>query len=199
MAMVLKLFWVALLAALALLQTAAHTIDLAAHEERCFFEDMHVGDEMTLTFQVGGGGHLDIDTRLTDPDGQLLYQLLRHDTGTYEFVAEKDGRYTYCFGNNFSTVSHKTVSFNVHGVLYLADDEGLMPAEHELRELAANIQLFKDEQEYLVMRERIHRNTAESTNTRVKWWSVLQTVLVVLVCAFQVYFVKRQFEVRRAV
>lgn len=160
MASVAKLLWAALAALAVLLQVTAHTIDLAAHDERCFFEDMHVGDEMTLTFQVGGGGQLDIDTRVSDPEGQLLYQLLRQDTGTYEFVAEKDGRYTYCFGNNFSTVSHKTVSFNVHGVLYLSDEEGLMPAEHELRELATNMQLFKDEQEYLVMRERIHRNSA---------------------------------------
>ena len=41
------------------------------------------------------------------------------------------------------------------------------------------------------MRERVHRNTAESTNSRVKWWSILQTLLIVAVVAFQVYFVKR--------
>ena len=79
----------------------------------------------------------------------------------------------------------------MHGILYLTEEEGLIPAERELRDLATNVQLFKDEQEYLVMRERVHRNTAESTNSRVKWWSIVQTVLIVAVCAFQVYFVKR--------
>ena len=79
----------------------------------------------------------------------------------------------------------------MHGILYLTEEEGLIPAERELRELANNVQLFKDEQEYLVMRERVHRNTAESTNSRVKWWSIIQTALIVAVCAFQVYFVKR--------
>ena len=79
----------------------------------------------------------------------------------------------------------------MHGVLYLTEEEGLIPAERELRELANNVQLFKDEKEYLVMRERVHRNTAESTNSRVKWWSIIQTVLIIAVCAFQVYFVKR--------
>ena len=34
-----------------------------------------------------------------------------------------------------------------------------MPVEHELRDLATNIQRFKDEQDYLVMRERLHRNS----------------------------------------
>ena len=88
-------------------------------------------------------------------------------------------------------MADKTLSFNVHGVLYLTEEEGLIPAERELRDLANNIQLFKDEQEYLSMRERVHRNTAESTNSRVKWWSILQTLLIVAVVAFQVYFVKR--------
>ena len=35
---------------------------------------------------------------------------------------------------------------------------------------------MKDEQEYIVVRERTHRNTAESTNDRVKWWSILQAL-----------------------
>lgn len=138
---------------------AAHTIDLLPSSEHCFFEDMHVGDEMTLTYQVSGGGHLDIDVRVKDPDNQLLFQQLRKDTGTYDFVAEMDGRYTYCFSNEFSTVTDKTLSFNVHGILYLTEEEGLIPAERELRELATNVQMFKDEQEYLVMRERVHRNS----------------------------------------
>lgn len=31
------------------------------------------------------------------------------DTGTYSFTADQDGRYTYCFSNEMSTVSGKTV------------------------------------------------------------------------------------------
>lgn len=192
---------------------AAHTIDMAPNSEYCFYEDMHVGDEMTLTYQVSGGGHLDVDVRVRDPSGQLLFEQLHKDTGTYEFIADSDGRHVYCFSNKFSVVTDKTLSFNVHGVLYLTEEEGLIPAERELRELANNIQMFKDEQEYLALRERVHRNTAESTNGRVKWWSIFQTTMVVAVCAFQVYFVKRyvatcnpsrtytcrQFEVRRAI
>lgn len=182
-----------LIAVLAILVQLAssHTIDLHPESEYCFYEDMHVGDEMTLTYQVSGGGHLDIDTTVRDPSGRLLFEQKHKDTGTYDFVADTDGRHQYCFSNKFSVVTDKTLSFNVHGVLYLTEEEGLIPAERELRDLANNIQLFKDEQEYLSMRERVHRNTAESTNSRVKWWSILQTLLIVAVVAFQVYFVKR--------
>ncbi|KAN0063385.1 p24 complex component [Thecaphora frezii] len=178
---------------------SAHMIELHPHSKECFFEDLHHGDQMTLTYQVGGGGHLDIDTVLTDPKGRALFSQERRDTGTYSFTASDDGRYTYCFSNEFSTVSDKTVSFNVHGIIYVPDEGEMLPIEREIRDLAAGLQAVKDEQEYLVIRERVHRNTAESTNARVKWWSIVQAFILLIVCGCQIYFVKRHFEVRRVV
>jgi hypothetical protein len=64
------------------------------------------------------------------------------------------------------------------------------PIEREVRELAIGLQAVKDEQEYIVIRERVHRNTAESTNDRVKWWSIGQAVVLVAVCGFQVYYLQ---------
>lgn len=64
------------------------------------------------------------------------------------------------------------------------------PIEREIRQLSAGLTSVKDEQEYIVVRERAHRNTAESTNSRVKWWSVLQTVVLFSVVAWQVYYLK---------
>ncbi|KAK0547812.1 p24 complex component [Tilletia horrida] len=178
---------------------AAHMIELGPSSKECFFEDLHVNDQMTLTYQVSGGGHLDVDTWLTDPHNTPLYQVKRKDTGTYSFTATKDGRYTYCFSNEFSSVADKTVSWNVHGVIYVPDEGTMLPIEREIRDLSAHLQAVKDEQAYLVIRERVHRNTADSTNARVKWWSILQGLMLIGVCSTQVYFVKRQFEVRRVV
>ncbi|KAE8220145.1 hypothetical protein CF319_g6290 [Tilletia indica] len=178
---------------------SAHMIELGPSARECFFEDLHVNDQMTLTFQVSGGGHLDIDAWLLDPHKTTLYTVKRKDTGTYSFTASKDGRYTYCFSNEFSTVADKTVSWNVHGIIYVPDEGTMLPIEREIRDLSANLQAVKDEQAYLVIRERVHRLTADSTNARVKWWSILQGMMLIGVCSCQVYFVKRQFEVRRVV
>ncbi|KAL9939489.1 hypothetical protein V8E36_001306 [Tilletia maclaganii] len=194
-----------LYSAMALLLTSwiqpaqAHMIELAPDSKECFFEDLHSNDQMTLTFQVSGGGHLDIDVWLLDPEGATLYYLKKKDTGTYSFTASKDGRFTYCFSNEFSAVADKTVSWNVHGVIYVPDEGTMLPIEREIRDLGTHLQAVKDEQAYLVIRERVHRNTAESTNARVKWWSILQGLMLIGVCSCQVYFVKRQFEVRRVV
>jgi hypothetical protein len=49
------------------------------------------------------------------------------------------------------------------------------------------------------VRERTHRNTAESTNARVKWWSIFQLGVLIGEGIFQVWWLKRFFEVRRTV
>jgi len=64
------------------------------------------------------------------------------------------------------------------------------PIEREIRDLMNGLTAVKDEQEYIVVRERTHRNTAESTNDRVKWWSVIQAVVLFIVVAWQVYYLK---------
>ena len=69
-----------------------------------------------------------------------------------------------------------------------ADD----PAVRQTSELVAQV---KDEQSYIVVRERTHRNTAESTNARIKWWSIFQLVVLIGQGFFQVWWLKRFFEV----
>jgi hypothetical protein len=79
--------------------------------------------------------------------------------------------------------------FSIHSLILLAADV-VAPIEREIRSLASGLQSVKDEQEYIVVRERTHRNTAESTNSRVKWWSVLQSVVLFLVVGWQIYYLK---------
>ncbi|KAG9000628.1 p24 complex component [Tulasnella sp. JGI-2019a] len=179
--------------------TLAHRVALPASKRECFFEDLHVNDKMTVTYQVGGGGNLDINFFLEDPTKKHVVDHKLQSTGTYSMTADMDGRWTYCFSNEMSTMSDKEVSFNVHGVIYVADDGVVAPIEREVRSLAIGLQSVKDEQEYIVVRERTHRNTAESTNERVKWWSVAQTILLFAVCGWQVYYLKSFFEVKRVI
>ena len=55
--------------------------------------------------------------------------------------------------------SSDACSFNVHGVLYVEDSGEVAPVEAEIRALSTGLQGVKDEQEYIVVRERVHRNS----------------------------------------
>jgi p24 family protein beta-1 len=44
-----------------LASTLAHSILLLPHEQLCFYEELKRDDKLSITFQVGDGGHLDVD------------------------------------------------------------------------------------------------------------------------------------------
>jgi hypothetical protein len=133
-------------------------------------------------------------------------------SGDHSFTATEDGKYTYCFNNEHWGANTKEISFNVHGVVYVPESEApqdplekegefarkwrcgwvLMRAVKQMSELVSQV---KDEQSYIVVRERIHRNTAESTNARIKWWSIFQLLVLTGQGFFQVWWLKRFFEV----
>lgn len=122
------------------------------------------------------------------------------DHGDESIKATTSGKYMYCFSNEKSGRVDIDVSFNVHGVIYVDVNDpradSLDYAIQRLSQLTANV---KDEQAYLVIRERTHRNTAESTNSRVKWWSVFQILVVAVNSLFQIYYLRRFFEVKSVV
>ncbi|KAL1405377.1 p24 complex component [Vanrija albida] len=186
--------------ALALLASAlAHRIDVTAGAKKCFHEEMEIGDKMTITYEVGAstGGKLDIDLVVSDPIGDALYNSYAEPQGTVSITATKRGLYTYCFNNQHSSWARKTLSFNVHGVRYIDDNQELGAVEEEIRDLAQALMVVKDEQSYLVVRERTHRDTCESTNSRVKWWGITQIGILLAVCAWNVHYLKSWFEVKR--
>ena len=62
-----------------------------------------------------------------------------------------------------------------------------------------NIIGAKHEQEYMEVRDRIHRAVNENTNTRVVMWSMFEAFVLLAMTVGQVYYLKRFFEVRRVV
>jgi len=178
---------------------AGYSILLEAAQNLCFFEDLSVGKRFGISFEVGEGGNHDIDFSLKDPSGKYRFTMSRTNSETYSFVAEENGRHQYCFINEFSPVSKKLVTFDI-----ISDDKESATTQPqsgedkaldaEIVELLNNIRALKDDQQYTRVRERAHRDTAESTNERVQWYSIFQVVLLVIVCVFQLWYLRYRFE-----
>uniref|UniRef100_A0A4D5R911 Transmembrane emp24 domain-containing protein 2 n=1 Tax=Scolopendra viridis TaxID=118503 RepID=A0A4D5R911_SCOVI len=182
----------------------AYFITVDAHAEECFFDKVTSGSTMGFMFEVAEGGFLDIDIKITGPDGKVLYQGERESNGKYVFPAHMDGVYTYCFSNKMSTMTPKIVMFSMDiGEAPQAQDVETDAHQNKLeemiKELSTSLTGIKHEQEYMEVRERIHRSINESTNSRVVLWSFFEALVLVAMTLGQIYYLKRFFEVRRVV
>lgn len=82
-------------------------------------------------FQVITGGHYDVDCRLEDPDGIVLYKEMKKQYDSFTFTASRNGTYKFCFSNEFSTFTHKTVYFDFQ----VGEDPPLFPSENRVTAL----------------------------------------------------------------
>eukprot|EP00058_Branchiostoma_floridae_P022183 XP_002607673.1 hypothetical protein BRAFLDRAFT_82884 [Branchiostoma floridae] len=88
------------------------TFELADNDRQCFYEDVDAGVKCTLEYQVVTGGHYDVDCLISDPNEKVLYKEIKKQYDTYTWTSEKKGVYKFCFSNEFSTFTHKTVYFD---------------------------------------------------------------------------------------
>ena len=68
-----------------------------------------------------------------------------------------------------------------------------------INELSNALTAVKHEQEYMEIRERIHRAINDNTNSRVVMWSFFEAAVLLTMTVGQVYYLKRFFEIRRVV
>lgn len=186
----------------------AYFVTIDAHSEECFLEKVtEPGIKMGLMFETVEGGFLDIDIKITAPDGKVIYQGESESSGKYTFAAYDTGIYHYCFSNKMSSMTPKVVMFSIDvGEANKATpgapgeaDVNHTKLEDMIRELSGTLTGIKHEQEYMHVRNRIHRGINESTNSRVVMWSTFEALVLVVMTLGQVYYLKRFFEVRRVV
>lgn len=186
-------------------KSAAFFVTVGARAEECFFDKVKTGTKMGLMFEVAEGGFLDIDVRIEGPDGKIVHSGERESNGKYTFAAHMDGVYKYCFSNQMSTMTPKIVMFSmdIGDAPAEAGEDGDEPSHNKLetmiKELSNALTGVKHEQEYMSVRDRIHRAINENTNSRVVMWSFFEALVLVAMTLGQVYYLKRFFEVRRVV
>ena len=201
-----------LLNAFVLINVQAYFITIDAHAEECFFDRAVAGTKLGLMFEVVEGGFLDIDVKITGPDNKVIYQGDRETNGKYTFATHTDGIYKYCFSNKMSTMTPKIVMFSMdvaenHSNGHQAGGAAAnanSTADHNkleemINELSNALTAVKHEQEYMEVRERIHRAINDNTNSRVVLWSVFEAAVLLTMTVGQVYYLKRFFEIRRVV
>ncbi|KAH0504910.1 Transmembrane emp24 domain-containing protein 9 [Microtus ochrogaster] len=81
----------------------------------------------------------------------------------------------------------------------IAAKDKLSELQLRVRQLVEQVEQIQKEQNYQRWREERFRQTSESTNQRVLWWSILQTLILVAIGVWQMRHLKSFFEAKKLV
>ncbi|KAL6055543.1 hypothetical protein STEG23_020525 [Scotinomys teguina] len=168
------------------LRGAELTFELPDNAKQCFHEEVEQGVKFSLDYQVITGGHYDVDCYVEDPKGNIIYRETKKQYDSFTYRTEVKGVYQFCFSNEFSTFSHKTVYFDFQM-------ESACVTIHEA------LKTVIDSQTHYRLREAQDRARAEDLNSRVSYWSVGETVALFVVSFSQVLLLKSFFTEKRPI
>ncbi|NXP72555.1 TMED3 protein, partial [Ramphastos sulfuratus] len=180
------------------------TFELPDSARQCFHQQLERGTKFTLDYQVITGGHYDVDCSVEDPNGRTLYKEAKKQYDSFPHHAEVEGVYTFCFSNEFSTFSHKTIYFDFQ----VGDEPPILPAmsnrvtaltqmESACVTIHEALNSVIDSQTHYRLREAQDRSRAEELNSRVSYWSLGETFILFVVSIGQVVLLKSFFTEKR--
>lgn len=178
----------------------ALTFELEDKEKTCFTETFPGGKRYVFSYQVIRGGNKDIDAWVVSPNGKIMYKEQRKEGDEYTFDPSK-GDFQFCFGNQFSTISHKVIFFDISpdDVDRLAVEAGdETPRAQTASESACDNIHFEmsavvENQRDYRLKEAIGRHIAEGLHSKVWWWSVGQSMIILIIGFGQVFILKTFF------
>lgn len=191
------------------LYASALTLQVEPREEACFYEDLESGKTFRLEFEVVRGGLLDIKVKIFDPQQNTVLDkmaffnrnddALNEQEGRISFQAGVSGTYKLCFDNTMSRWTAKVVSFFVmhdqpkdpHGDV--AKLEHLGPMVDSVIKIADQLDVIENAQHHMRVREQSARDSIEQTHSRVHWVSLIDSLLLIGMTAFQLYYIRHWF------
>ncbi|KAK7460598.1 hypothetical protein VKT23_009318 [Stygiomarasmius scandens] len=182
---------------------SALTTAIAANERLCFYADVDkAGEKIGFYFAVQSGGSFDIDFDIKDPNDKIVLDGQRERQGDYVLTANTVGEYAFCFENDMSTLTEKLIDFDI---MVESEPRREAPAkpgqiseqtsalEESIFRLNGLLMNIKRTQKHFHTRENRGFSVVKSTQNRLFWYAVLESVGIIGMAIFQVYVLQTFF------
>ena len=189
---------------LALLSSVrSYVITIPPRSQECFFEELQFKERMLATYEVVSGGMLDVNVRVTGPDGKVVYEQEREKDGSVQFFALTRGAYQICFSNAMSTMTSKMLSFNIYSGSELhriqnAKNDSVEPLDKAVMAVTESVRKLTDTYSYLRTRIFACQWTVESTSDSVWLYGSINIVLAIAALFLRTVFIVKPFNAKPA-
>lgn len=176
------------------------TFELNPRATEEFFEEVDVLPSFIRgAWFVSSSESRDIDFSILDPSKNSIVQQKGKKEGIFYFDAKRRGEYSFVFKNTKMIQKH-LITFALHcgnSTEELLKEEHLSPFEQQLLEVQKSVKDFQLDQQFAQLRMESHYKTVADANRNVFWFSLLECLGVVLVTAWQIFYIKKLLDNRR--
>ena len=190
-------------------------------EKKCFIEEIpdetmitgkyrtQLYDDSTNDYMPASPG-IGMHVEVLDPEKKTVLSKFYASEGRFTFTSHTPGEHHICLHTNSSKWSlfaggrlrvHLEILVGEHANDYeqIASKDKLTELQLRMRQLLDQIDQITKEQAYQRYREERFRSTSESTNQRVLWWALLQTLVLLTTGLWQMRHLKGFFEAKKLV
>jgi len=182
---------------------------LEAGSEKCLKEEVHKDVLVTGNYNVEDKASIDVDIKITDSKAHILFQKEEANEGKFAFTLDTADVFSVCFNARAGAQAKKgeavevelTIKRGVEAKNYdeLAKAEQLKPLELELRRLEDLTESIVNDFALMKKREEEMRDTNESTNSRVLYFSIFSMACLIFLATWQVLYLKKYFKKQRLI
>eukprot|EP01112_Ceratiomyxa_fruticulosa_P014173 TRINITY_DN403_c0_g2_i9.p1 TRINITY_DN403_c0_g2~~TRINITY_DN403_c0_g2_i9.p1 ORF type:complete len:217 (-),score=44.77 TRINITY_DN403_c0_g2_i9:142-792(-) len=199
-------------------QCFASYFEISGGIQKCFLEEVpkdtlitgkYKVEDLNEVANINANSRLGLTVKVLDPEFNMIMDRSYPPEGRFAFTTQSGGEHQICVSTNASRWFGPTVKARIHldiasgvaAVDYeeIAKQEHLGILEVAVRRLNDRVAAIRKEQSYQRGREVSFRNTSESTNARVMWWSALQVVVLLASGVFQMRHLKSFFKAKKLV
>jgi len=188
-------------------------------EKKCFIEDIpddtivvgkykvEIFDRQQGKFVPSVSG-LGMHVEVRDPEENALMSRTYAAEGRFTFTSNTAGEHIICLHANSSAWFggaqlrvHLSISVGERANDYeqIAAKDKLSELQLRVRQLLDQVEQISKEQNYQRYREERFRETSESTNQRVLYWALAQTLILIITGLWQMRHLKSFFEAKKLV
>ncbi|XP_071780278.1 transmembrane emp24 domain-containing protein 10-like [Centroberyx gerrardi] len=185
------------------------TFYLPVNFRKCLREEIHKDVLVTGEYEVSEQPNTKTNLKITDSSGHTLYTKDDASKGKFAFTTEDYDMFEVCFESKSplgtGRVPDQLINLDMkHGVEAknyeeIAKVEKLKPLEVELRRLEDLSESIVNDFAYMKKREEEMRDTNESTNTRVLYFSIFSMCCLIGLATWQVLYLRRFFKAKKLI
>ncbi|XP_065919816.1 transmembrane emp24 domain-containing protein 10-like [Dysidea avara] len=185
------------------------TFYLSADTTKCIREEVHKDVLVVGEYNLNDAPYLRTDIMVTDSQRHTLYKKESVSKGKFAFTTEDYEIFEVCFtsysqghaGTDMDRSVQLTLRHGVEAKNYddVAKAEKMKPMEMELRRLEDLAESIVNDFAYMRAREEEMRDTNESTNTRVLYFSVFSMCCLLFLAAWQLIYLRRYFQSKKLI